>query len=58
MRPEQEIHLNYDFKAVLVKELPTIENGGTVNNDVEVKEGDKVVDADGDVGDPCGWHEG
>jgi len=47
LRPEQEVHLNYDYKAVLVKELPTIENGGTVNNDVEVKEGDKVLDADG-----------
>jgi ABC-type transport system substrate-binding protein len=51
MRPFQETHLNYDFKASLVKDLPTIENGGTANNDVEVKEGDKVVDANGDVVD-------
>jgi ABC-type transport system substrate-binding protein len=51
MRPFQETHLNYDFKASLVKDLPTIENGGTTNNDVEVKEGDKVVDANGDVVD-------
>jgi ABC-type transport system substrate-binding protein len=36
---------------VLVKQLPTIENGGTSNNDVEAKEGDKVVDANGDVVD-------
>jgi ABC-type transport system substrate-binding protein len=50
IRPAQETHLNYDFKASpVMKDLPTIENGGTVNNDVEVKEGDKVVDANGDV---------
>ncbi len=51
IRPAQETHLNYDFKATLVKELPTLENGGTVNNDVEVSEGTKVVDADGNVVD-------
>jgi ABC-type transport system substrate-binding protein len=51
VRPAQENHLNYDFKAVLVKDLPTLENGGTVNNDVEVSEGAKVVDADGNVVD-------
>lgn len=50
-RPAQETHLNYDFKATLVKDLPTIENGGTTNNDVEVSEGAKVVDADGNVVD-------
>jgi ABC-type transport system substrate-binding protein len=50
-RPSQETHLNYDFKASLVKELPTLENGGTTNNDVEVSEGTKVVDADGNVVD-------
>jgi hypothetical protein len=33
---------------VLVKQLPTLENGGTTNNDVEVSEGTKVVDADGE----------
>ncbi len=51
IRPAQETHLNYDFKATLVKDLPTIENGGTTNNDVEVSEGTKVVDADGNVVD-------
>ncbi|MBI5964311.1 MAG: peptide ABC transporter substrate-binding protein [Chloroflexi bacterium] len=51
IRPAQETHLNYDFKATLVKDLPTLENGGTVNNDVEVSEGTKVVDADGNVVD-------
>ena len=48
-RPAQETHLNYEFKASLVKDLPTIENGGTTNNDVEVAEGTMVVDADGNV---------
>jgi ABC-type transport system substrate-binding protein len=41
--------LNYDFKAQLYKDLGTLENGGAVNNVVEVKAGDKVVDANGDV---------
>jgi ABC-type transport system substrate-binding protein len=48
MRPLQNTSKNYDFQAVLVKQLPTLENGGTTNNDVEVKEGDMVVDANGD----------
>jgi len=43
--------LNYDFQPMFLKQLPTIENGGALNNDVEVKEGDKVVDANGDVVD-------
>lgn len=51
VRPSQETHLNYEYKASLVKDLPTLENGGTVNNDVEVSEGTKVVDADGNVVD-------
>jgi ABC-type transport system substrate-binding protein len=41
--------LNYDFQPHLLTQLPTIENGGALNNDVEVKEGDMVVDANGDV---------
>jgi ABC-type transport system substrate-binding protein len=49
IRPAQENHLNYDFKATLVKDLPTLENGGTTNADVEVSEGTMVVDADGTV---------
>ena len=49
IRPAQEIHLNYEFKnSPITKDLPTLENGGTTNNDVEVKEGDMVVDANGD----------
>ncbi|MBL8100653.1 MAG: hypothetical protein JNK81_15835, partial [Anaerolineales bacterium] len=51
IRPLQSTSLNYDFQAVLVKQLPTLENGGTTNNDVEVSEGAKVVDANGDVVD-------
>ena len=51
IRPALITSLNYDYQAVLIKQLPTIENGGTTNNDVEVKEGDKVVDANGDVMD-------
>ena len=49
LRPAQTTSLNYDFQPVLIKQLSTLENGGTTNNDVEVKEGDKVVDANGDV---------
>jgi ABC-type transport system substrate-binding protein len=41
--------LNYDFQPLHLKQLPTLENGGAVNNDVEVKEGDKVLDANGEV---------
>ncbi len=50
-RPNQSTGLNYDFQAQMVKQLPTIENGGTTNNDVEVAEGAKVVDANGEVVD-------
>jgi ABC-type transport system substrate-binding protein len=49
LRPAQYTSLNYDFQAVLVKQLPTIENGGTAINEVEVKQGDKIVDVNGDV---------
>jgi len=51
IRPRPYTSFNYDFQPVIIKELPTLENGGTSNNDVEVKEGDKVVDANGDVVD-------
>lgn len=39
--------LNYDYRAELYKDLPTLENGGAVMNEVEVKEGDRVIDAGG-----------
>lgn len=51
LRPRPYTSLNYDFQPVIIKELPTLENGGTTNNDVEVAEGAKVVDANGDVVD-------
>jgi len=41
--------LNYDFAAILYKSLPTLENGGAVVNEVDVKEGDMVVDVTGEV---------
>lgn len=41
--------LNYDFQPLYLVEVPTIESGRAQNNEVEVKEGDKVVDANGDV---------
>jgi ABC-type transport system substrate-binding protein len=41
--------LNYDFQPLWLTEMPTIESGKTTNADVEVKEGDMVVDANGDV---------
>src|SRR4030095_15898664 len=51
VHPALTTSLNYEYEAVLIKQLHTIENGGTTNNDVEVKEGDKVVDANGEVVD-------
>jgi ABC-type transport system substrate-binding protein len=51
-RPAQFWTLNYEYtNSPVTKELPTLENGGTTNNDVEVSEGSKVVDANGDVVD-------
>ncbi len=41
--------LDYDFQPVQQKQLSTIENNLASNNDVEVKEGDKVIDAKGDI---------
>ncbi|MDD2696296.1 MAG: ABC transporter substrate-binding protein [Anaerolineales bacterium] len=41
--------LNYDYQPLILKELPTIENGKAVNADVEVKAGDTVLDADGNM---------
>jgi ABC-type transport system substrate-binding protein len=51
IRPLWQTSLDYEFACVLCKELPTIESGLTTNNDVEVSEGTKVVDANGDVVD-------
>lgn len=41
--------LNYDFQPYWVTELSTLESGLAKNNDVEVKEGDKVMDSAGEV---------
>jgi ABC-type transport system substrate-binding protein len=41
--------LNYDFQPLYLTQLPTIENGGAVNNDVEAKEGDMVYDSTGNI---------
>ena len=41
--------LNYDFQPFIYEQLSTIESGLTQNNDVEVKEGDKVIDANGEI---------
>jgi ABC-type transport system substrate-binding protein len=41
--------LGYDFQPYWVKELSTLESGLAQNNDVDVKEGDKVQNAAGDV---------
>jgi len=39
---------NFSYQARLQKELATIESGDALNNDVEVKEGDLVINANGD----------
>jgi ABC-type transport system substrate-binding protein len=49
IRPNLITWLDYTAAAALIKELPTIESGLTLNNDVEVSEGTKIVDANGDV---------
>ncbi len=43
---------NYGFQPVLYEgdEFPSLDNGGAVNAEVEIKDGDVVVNADGDVG--------
>jgi ABC-type transport system substrate-binding protein len=51
IRPNLETSLDYTFGAAMIKEVPTLESGLTTNNDVEVSEGAKVVDADGNVVD-------
>ncbi len=43
---------SYGFQPVMYEgdQFPTIENGGAVNAEVEIKDGDTVVNGDGDVG--------
>jgi ABC-type transport system substrate-binding protein len=42
----------YDYQPVIQEGdvFPTIENGGAVNNEVELKDGDRIANANGDVG--------
>lgn len=40
---------NFSYQARMLKQLSTIESGLASNNDVEVKEGDMVVDATGEI---------
>jgi len=40
--------VSYDYQAHLLKQLPTIENGGATNDTVEVKEGDIVYSTGGE----------
>lgn len=42
---------NYSFQAVLQDGLATIESGDALNNDIEVKAGDKVIDSAGEIVD-------
>lgn len=41
--------LNYDYQPETLVEMPSLENGDALNNDVDVKEGDMVYDAAGNV---------
>lgn len=40
---------NYDYQAKHLTELPTIENGGATNEEIEVNAGDTVWSADGEA---------
>lgn len=40
---------NYDYQAVALKQLPTVENGGATLEDVEVAEGDTVWNTSGEA---------
>ena len=40
---------NYDYQTKMQEELPTLESGLSVNNEVEVKAGDNVYDVTGSV---------
>jgi ABC-type transport system substrate-binding protein len=40
---------NFDYSPVLLKDLPTLENGAAKNAEVEAKAGDKVMNANGDA---------
>lgn len=42
-------HFGYDYQPVTLKQVPSLENGGAVVQSVEVREGESVVDANGEV---------
>ncbi len=42
-------NLDFDYPPVMLKQMPTVENGGAVNNVVGVRAGEKIVDVDGNV---------
>jgi ABC-type transport system substrate-binding protein len=46
---KQNTTLNWNFQPYHMASLPTIESGESTNADVEVKAGDKVLDADGNL---------
>jgi len=41
--------LNYGYQPVTLKRLPTLDSGAATNNIVEVKEGEHIVDAEGNA---------
>jgi len=41
--------LNYDYQPLTLKQFGTLENGGAQINAVEAREGDQVVDANGNI---------
>ncbi len=41
--------LNYEYQPVMLTQMPTIENGAAVNKIVEVREGESIVNADGNA---------
>jgi ABC-type transport system substrate-binding protein len=47
--PRAHTTLDYTYEALYLSELPTVESGLALNNEVEVKAGDKVVDSSGEV---------
>jgi len=40
---------NYEYRPVMLTQMPTIENGAATNNTVEIHEGEGIVDADGNA---------
>ena len=44
-------NLNYDYQPIMLKQLPSLENGAVTVRAVEAREGETVVDADGNVVD-------